>query len=54
MFIALDVFARSWVRRFHTIESLNAIEVFIRYVLKRGTDTTTPLQSVIKLILQLK
>ena len=26
-------------RRFHTIEDLNAIEFFIKYVLKRGTVT---------------
>ena len=37
--LQLNVFARSGVRRFHTIDVLRAIEFFMKYVLKRGTIT---------------
>ena len=37
-FLTLDGFARSGVRRFHTIDALCAIEFFMKYVLKCGPD----------------
>ena len=35
----LEVFARSGVRGFHTLDALNAIEFFMKCVLKRDTIT---------------
>ena len=37
--VMLGVFARSGVRRFHTIDALSAIAFFMKYMLKRGTIT---------------
>ena len=42
------MFARSGVRRFHTIEALNAIEFFIKYVLKRGTVTVFEIRTYVR------